>query len=58
MTIVTIILLGLLAGYLASAALFVVLWRDHIAGGWFQTLVSALAWPAVLVALFLAWKED
>lgn len=42
--------------WLAGAAVFLLLWRDRVLGGWFQALVSALCWPILLVVLLT--KKD
>ena len=52
------IILILLAIYLVGEALCAAQNREHIEGGWLRVLGAALSWPAVLVALFLAWRRD
>lgn len=53
MNIYLAILLGI---YLVGVAVFLLRWRDRCLGGWFQTFVTALSWPILII--FILFKKD
>lgn len=56
MTFIAIVLLFLLALYLAVAAALLSMWKGDIGGGWLRTLFAALSWPALLYVLARQWN--
>lgn len=57
-TTTTAILWSLLAVYALGVVVFLIGFRERVLGGWFQALVTALLWPALLVMLWVDCRKD